>query len=538
MKMETLCPEWSEPESQAIRAQLARILASEVLSQSPRRRRFLEYVVNATLTGAHDRLKGYTIGVEVFGKPASFDPALDTSVRVEAGRLRDKLREYYLNGGQSDPVYIDLPKGRYVPQIVFREQRPTHDAVEEQNPPAELGPAQREIRRREDAKPTLAVLPFTNLSGDISQDYLADGLTDVLITDLSRVSGLVIVSRHSSFAYRHTQKPLSEVAASFAVRYLVEGSVHRLGDRLRIAARLIDTRADLNVLWAERYERELTDIFALEDEVSRRIVEALKVRLTPVEAHRLGQGGTASIEAHDALLRGLEQYWKYTRESVAAALRHFQDALACDPGYAAAHAWLARAYVFQGGVKWVPDVAATLKLALEHGRRAVQLDDLFAYGHAVLGWALLFAKHGAEAVTECRRACAMDPNSADAHLFLAFALATTAQGAEGLRCIETGMRLNPHPSAFYLNTLGNCYFSIGAYEEAIDAMRRGIAVTPAFMPNHYELAIVLALCGKLDEAHAEAEIVRQSCPEFSKQFYLDPSLAATYERGKRLAGLQ
>jgi len=521
---------WNADERAAVLLELDRLLASDSFAQSPRRRRFLEFVVGETLANRGGQLKGYRIGVEVFGRPPSFDPVLDPIVRVEAGRLRDRLREYYSEQGLTDPVVITLPKGSYTPEFEFRPPPTTASIVRASSTAADTGSTAMTV------KPSLAVLPFRNVGNDREHDYLADGLTDTLITDLSKVSGLVIVCRQSSFAYRDSDTPLTEIARRFRVRYLILGSVQRAGHRLRIAARVIDSETDTTI-WAERYDREMGDLFAIEDDVCRSIVLALRIRLTPHDAARLSHGGTGNLQAHDALLRGLEQFWLYTHASCIQAISHFSRAVQIDPAYSAAHAWLARACVYLCCMASEREIAAILQDARLHAQRAVELDDQLPYAHAVLGWVLMFMGNGEEGVVEGQRACAMDPNNADAHLFLAFTLATMAKGEEGLRCIATAMRLNPHPSSFYLNTLGNCHFALGQYDQAATAMQRGIQVNPDFVLNYYECAVNLALAGRLDEARAHAQKVSRMCPETHKNCFIDPALRARYQRGLELAGL-
>ncbi len=512
-------------DQQAIREQLARILKSGPFHQSRRRQRFLEYLVNETLAGRGGRLKGYNVALEVFDRPQTFDPVVDPIVRIEAARLREKLREYYDTDGQSDPVRIELPKGSYTPLIEVR-QAPTAE------PSRSPAPLQGPVAYR----PTLAVLPFVNMSANRESDYLADGFADTLITELAKVSGLVVISRQSSFAHRHSNRLLPEIAEALRVRYLIEGSVHADGERLRVSANLIDTASD-HSLWAERYDRSPRDFFAVQDEVCRSIARALRVKLTPSETARVGQQGTQNSDAHDELLRGLEGFWRYSREACAEAQQHFSEAVALDPDYAAAHCWLARTYTWQACMNWAVNSKSTIDLASKHARRAIELDDQSPLAHAVLAKVLIDLNDGENAVSEGRRACALDPNSADAKLFLAFVLAATGQGNEALRNIETAMLLQPHPSSFYFDVLGLSHFALADYERAIAAFLRGIEINPAFMPCHYELAVTYGVCGRVDEARAEAAIVKADWPNVSERFFVDPALKAIWLRGEQVAGL-
>lgn len=512
---------WTEQDQSAVRDHLDRLLASAEFAQAERLRRFLRLIVNAALDGTADQLKGYTIGVEVFDRPASFDPTIEPIVRVEAGRLRAKLREYYHGTGRQEAIRIDIPKGAYAPEIALQSA-----GVASVTAAAE--------------KPSLAVLPFDNQSADPEQNYFADGITEDLITALAKVSGFLVISRHSTFAYRATNKPLAEVAQALGARYVLTGTVRRAGDQVRISAQLIDTVTG-HVPWAERYDRSVSDIFAVQDEVTGSIAQALRVKLTGYEADRLGHEGTVNGEAHDWLFRGLDKFWRYTPETCAEAAASFRKAIEEDPNYAAAHAWLTRAYVFQWAMRWSEVREESLDLALRHAKRAIELDDLLPMAHAALGWAHLWDSNAEQAIAECLRACSLDPNNADAHLFasLSLSLEATPRGREGLRYIEIGMRLNPHPSSLYLYARGNCYFVTEKYEEALADFTRGIEINPYFPPNHVFRAGALALLGRIEEARAQGARALQLIPHHPplRNMWTDPELAGRFHKCMRLAGM-
>jgi adenylate cyclase len=237
------------------------------------------------------------------------------------------------------------------------------------------------------------------------------------------------------------------------------------------------------------------------------------------------------------LLRGLKRFWCYTRESCAEAQHHFAQAAILDPEYAAAHAWLARTYHWQACMNWIPNSKSTMDLAVKHARRAVELDDQSSLAHAILGWVELFLGDIENTISEGRRACEVDPNSADAKLFLSLILASTGHGSEALRHIETAMLLHPHPSSFYFEALGLCYFALADYDRAIAAFWRGIEINPLFVPCHSELAITYGVCGRAEAAQAAASIVKADWPNVSLEIFLHPPLAAIYHRGKQVAGL-
>lgn len=489
--MDDSARQWPEKEQAQIRACLQRVLAHGLFAHSSRQQALLQFVVEEALAGRAHLLKGYTLGVEVFGRGSDFDPVTDSIVRVEVARLRSKLVEYYAGEGGSEAVVFELPKGGYAPLIHTGRAGGT--------------------QMLRDTRPSLAVLPFVNIGDDSAQGYFADGLTDDLITDISKLSGLFVISRQSSFVYKGSGKRAEEIAAELGVRHLLTGSVRKADDRVRISAQLVDATSGCD-LWAERYDRDANDIFAVQDDVAKRIVDALEVKLSGFERERLGYGGTKIMEAHDVLLRGLSEYWHFSREGCLHAQSSFRRSLEIDSDYAVAHAWLARSYVMQYSMGWNTRDAETLDPALMHAERAVELDDFLPLAHAMMGWVQLWRRQPEIAVAEGRRGCALNPNDADAHLFLSYTLSADGQGEEALRHIEQGLQLNPHPSSPYLLALGQAYIALQDYEAAFDAFRQGIAINPAFVANHAYLAVYYALLGRMDEAMAAAAETRRIYP--------------------------
>jgi adenylate cyclase len=302
---------------------------------------------------------------------------------------------------------------------------------------------------------------------------------------------------------------------------------------------LIDAASGAH-LWAERYDRRLKDIFAVQDDVTQRIVTVLQVKFAAPEQERIGRGGTVNVEAHDCLLRGLERFWIFTPESTRDASVHVIRAVELDPGYAAAHTWLARVLMFRWAMLWDPN-SETLGNAYNHIRAAVDLDPRAPHTQAVLCWVQLWRKQGEAAITAGWRAVGLDPNSADAHLFLAFALAALGRGEEALHNIVKGMRLNPHPSAVYHFALCLSYVALEEYDLAIAACSRGIEVTDVFIPNHYLLCLIYTLLGRDEEARAEREKLmdltdgRRRVAQF---IWLDEDLRSRMQGAIRLAGLE
>jgi TolB-like protein len=279
--MGELTARWAPVEIEQIQQQLAGVLASSIFAHSHRQSRFLRYIVQATLTGDAGRLNQRIIGIEVFDRPDSFDPLVDSIVRVEAARLRCKLREYYDELGKNDRVFIELPKGSYAVRI---RHMPT-DAGRRCKAHITAGPLDdmvvADMPRSLQGAPTIAVLPFHSISSDREQESFADGITDDLITDLARISGLSVISRQSVSAYKGSVAKTQRISEELGVGFILEGSIRRADNRVRINVQLIDGSSGKHI-WAKRYDRNMGDIFDLQDDVNRRVVQALRVRLSSI----------------------------------------------------------------------------------------------------------------------------------------------------------------------------------------------------------------------------------------------------------------
>jgi adenylate cyclase len=349
---------------------------------------------------------------------------------------------------------------------------------------------------------SIAVLPFDNISRDPEQEYFSDGLTEDLITDLSQLSALFVTSRHAVFQYKGRPAPPRQVANDLGVRYVLEGSVRRAANRVRINAQLIDATTGFH-LWAQRYDRDLEDIFDLQDEITRAIVGALEVHLTPRERAGIERRYTENLEAYDLFLQARERYWRRTREGVAQARTTLERAITLDPTFAAAHALLAEIYRSEWWFGW-RDEEHALDRALELARKGVALDDSLPFAHMFLGWIHLWRKEHDQAIAAAKRCLALDPNNAEGHARLGNTLELAGRPAEGLPFIETAMRLDPHYPFLYIFWLGNAFHSMQRYDEAIAAYRRVISRTPDFLYVRIFLAAVYAQQGRIDQAKAEA----------------------------------
>ncbi len=308
----------------------------------------------------------------------------------------------------------------------------------------------------------------------------------------------------------HIKIPLKhqkEIAAELGVRYLLEGSVQHAGNQVRVTAQLVDTQNGGHI-WSDRFDREMKDVFALQDELTQSIVSVLQIKLDGEEAALFGVQATNSIEAHDALLRGIATHRKYTQKTTNEAMILYEKALALDPNYAAAHAWLARSLSLTWSQRWNAD-AAVLALALSHAERAVALDPQSSYAISMLGWVQLWRKNRDESIAQCRRAVVLDPNNAEAHLFLSLALSAAGLGEEAMYYVEKAKRFSPVADALYIFAHGQSYFAQKNYAKAISIYEQGCLINEYFKPNHFFLMIAYDVMGMHEEAQKKFEVLSE-----------------------------
>ena len=283
-------------------------------------------------------------------------------------------------------------------------------------------------------KPALAVLPFVNMSGDAEQEYFADGMTEDIITSLSKLTQLTVIARNSSFTYKGRAIRVQQVAQELGVAYVIEGSVRKAANRVRITAQLIDC-ATGGHLWANRYDRELTDIFAIQDEVTAEIVGAMALTLTSDEQRRLVRKGTSNLEAYDCLLRAREQWWRLTREGTKNAETILERAITLDPGFSTPYAWLSYVRVQEYINEWRNEFEELLYQSRGLAEKAVALDQADPDAHNALACAYLWLRQHDKAVAEYKRTIALDPNNARAHVEIGWVLHYAGRSAEALEPI-------------------------------------------------------------------------------------------------------
>ena len=395
---------------------------------------------------------------------------------------------------------------------------------------------------QEAEKKSIAVLPFINMSNDPEQEYFSDGLTEDLITDLSRVSGLFVIARNSTFIYKGQAINVQDVGRELGVRYVLEGSVRRAANRIRVNAQLIDVATGMH-LWADRYDRELTDVFALQDEVTRTIVAALAVSLTEEDEARMQSVADTSPEAYDTLLRGNALFSRYNTEDNVDARDLFAQAIALDPNYARAHANLALTHAIDVLFNWVDEPEKSIRIGIATAEEARRIDDSLPQIHFTLA-----NLYGAEirwdlANQAARRAVELEPSYSDGYGMLAATLVHLGRLDEAMAAVEQAKQLNPYFSYIILWIEGRILFLMGRYDEAAAKLEEAVARNPVFDQGHITLAAIYGQLGRIEDAEWQADEVLTLRPDFTirsdqnTRGFRVADRAQRYIEGLRRAGL-
>jgi adenylate cyclase len=452
---------------------------------------------------------GINIGDVVYDEARIYGDGINVAARLEgiaeAGGICISSKVYEEINGRIDLACHDI--GEQQLKNIARPVRAYRVRLDSIAPTAAPAPALPE-------KPSIAVLPFQNMSGDPEQEYFADGMTEDLITDLSKVSGLFVIARNSSFVYKGRSVKVQEIGRDLGVRFVLEGGIRKAGNRVRITAQLIDAGSGGH-LWAERFDRDLTDIFSTQDEVVEKIVGALAVTLTQGEEQRLRRRGTGSVEAYESWLRARELLTRGTRESVVQARAMYRRAIEIDQNFAAPHAGLALAAISDYVSDWALDPALALDEAERWARRAVELNDQEPVSHMALGNVLLWRRDLEGALAEFRRMIALDPNFAQGHAATGLALMYAGRAAEALEPIAMAMRLDPHYSPIVLHFLAQANFSLGEYEAAARQLVDRIARNPSTDASRMLLASCYGHLGRAEDARAAWAKLLEVNPDFS-----------------------
>jgi TolB-like protein/class 3 adenylate cyclase len=368
-------------------------------------------------------------------------------------------------------------------------------------------------------KPSIAVLPFVNMSGDSEQEYFSDGLTDQIINGLSKVPHLFVIARNSTFTYKGKPVKVQKVAEDLGVKYVLEGSVQKTVDRIRITAQLIDATTGHH-LWSERYDRNLKDIFAIQDDITMEIMKAMQIKLTRGEQARLwAKQETTNLPAYLKCQEGRAHMLRITKEDVVRGRQLFEEAIALDPKFASAYAFLGWTHFFNARFGWTESRGESIKMALECAQKALEMDDTLDYSHALLSAVYLVKRHHEKAITEAELALDLNPNGALVHNTMAGVLGCSGRWEESIIYGKKSIRLNPFPPPNSFHWLGRAYFMTEQYDEAIQTFKKALDVSPNYLPAHAFLAASYSSLDRETEAAAAAEEVLKINPKFSLEFY-------------------
>jgi TolB-like protein len=443
--------------------------------------RFLRFTVERALAGQSDQLKEYVLGVEVFDRKGSYDPRVDPIVRVEARRLRSKLKSYYDGEGRADDLIIEFPKGTYAP--VFRSR----SAAPEPVTPGAI------------SQTAIAVLPFSNLSAEPDTEYFSDGLTEELIHGLTKVGGLMVVAWNSAVRLKGQSYDVREIGRQLNVSTVLVGSVRSSGERLRVMTQLIDT-SNGRYLWSETYDRRMPDLFAIQEEISCAIVKTLRIKLLDRPGAPLIRRGAYNLEAYNLYLKGRFHWNKRTVDGLKRGVHYFEQAIAVDPAFALGHAGLADSYSLMADYGLVSP-GEMMPAAESAARKALELDPTLAEAHSSL--ALIRSNYfwqWADAEEHYLRAMELNPGYATAHHWYSVDhLAMLGRMEEAMAEIEIAQQLDPL-SPIIREGKGFLFMLSRRYDEAIEEYRQMLELDSFFYKAFTAMGRAYSLKGMYEEA--------------------------------------
>ncbi len=363
-------------------------------------------------------------------------------------------------------------------------------------------------------KPSIAVLPFVNMSDDPKQEFFSDGITEEIITALSKSPDLFVIARNSTFAYKGKQVKVKQVSEDLGIRYVLEGSIRKAGDRVRITAQLIDAITGHH-LWTERYDRELKNIFALQDEITLEVMTALLGKLHLGPRVQVMARGARNLDAYLKAMEGREIFYRQNKEANGMAQKLLEEAIALDPRYARAYANLGSTHMFDALLGWSMSLKESLARAMELAHKAISLDESDPFAHAFLAYLYGVTRQYEKALSEVERAFALDPDFPDALFVMAQILTWIGKPDEAIPLLQKALRPNPIPPVQYLNVLSTAYRVAGQYEKAIETSKKAVQRAPNSQLAYLYLTAAYALAGRDEEARAAAAEVLRINPRFS-----------------------
>ena len=363
-------------------------------------------------------------------------------------------------------------------------------------------------------KPSIAVLPFTNISEDPKQDYFSDGLSDQIISSLSRIPDIFVTARNSTFTYKGKPVKVQKVAEDLGVRYILEGSVQKSGEKVRITAQLIDAITGHH-MWSERYDRDLKDIFVFQDDITKKILTALEVNLGEGDQALMMAKGTRNLEAYLKVLQATHYRRLGNVEDNIKARRLAKEAVTLDPNYAMAYSTLSRTHIMDVLLRSTKSQRKSLETAIELAKKALSLDDSLADAYDILGSTLVWQKNYEEGLIQLERALELEPNGADINAHMGLALWHSDRPQEAVQTLKKAIRLNPNPPGWYLYVLAMIYNSIEKYDEAIFWGEKAVKLNPKDLIGHVLLCASYSCAGRMDDARREASEVLRINPKYS-----------------------
>jgi TolB-like protein/tetratricopeptide (TPR) repeat protein len=380
---------------------------------------------------------------------------------------------------------------------------------------AAAAPSQTAAAPRLPDKPSIAVLPFTNMSGDPEQEYFSDGITADIITALSRLRWFFVIARNSTFVYKGQAVDIRRIGQELDVHYVLDGSVRKIGNRVRITVELIDTKSGVQH-WAEKYDYELTDIFKLQDEITQSVTAAILPKLVAAEGIRSQHRSSNDLSAWDLVMRALIHYGRMTTRESEKAIEILRQAVQQYPDYGPAHSLLAFALLVSGHVGWIPE-SDDYRYAAELANRTLELDDQDPWAHLALGYLAFTHRQTGESVREYMRALDLNPNFAIAYGYLGWALVFDGQSEEAIRYFQQALRMSPHDplKAFFYSGTCVAHYYAHRYDEAIEWGNKAIVERPGFAAAHRILCASLAQAGRTKQARAAMAKLREVQPNIS-----------------------
>jgi adenylate cyclase len=386
-------------------------------------------------------------------------------------------------------------------------------------------------------EPSIAVLPFTNMSGDPQQEHLGDGLTEQIITSLSMLPRLFVIARNSTFSYKGKAVKVQQVAEEMGVRYVLEGSVQKSGERIRISVQLIDALTGRN-LWADRYDRDLKDLFALQDEIIMKIMSAIQVKLTRGDIALLTKKETANLRAYIKVMQGYEYFVRFNKDDNIRARKLFEEAIALDPEYASAYFRLGQTHFMDPVFGLSKSPRKSYQKAAKLFQKALAIDESHPFANSLLAIVYAVQRQHEKSLAQAERAVSLYPNMAVSNVNLGGALFRVGRYEEAIRSLEKGIRLNPKGPEPYFRYLGVAYCYTGRYEEAIATLKKAVDRAPDSTLSHVSLAAIYSIAGREEEARAEAAEVLRLDPKFSLERHAKVNSWRKAEKEPWLAALR